>query len=128
LGGLGMTLGGWLGWSVGQVGDVFHHAAFSRLGRIADATWLPPPPDPTGQICSSTSRILVHSSVAAAFYEKLRHRAQAIKVGDPLQPGCRLGPLVNAAQYKRVTSYVQVRVGAMNARGGVSGLGGVGFA
>lgn len=64
----------------------------------------------SGQICSSTSRILVHSSVAQAFYDKLKARAAAIRIGDPLQPGCRLGPVVSEAQYKRVMSYVQVRV------------------
>jgi betaine-aldehyde dehydrogenase len=50
----------------------------------------------------------VHSSVAPAFYAKLKERAAAIRVGDPLQPGCRLGPVVSEAQYKRVMSYVQV--------------------
>lgn len=75
----------------------------------------PPPPPPTaraGQICSSTSRILVHSSVAADFYAKLKARAASIRVGDPLEPGCRLGPVVSEAQYKRVMSYVQVRARA----------------
>ena len=61
-----------------------------------------------GQICSSTSRILVHASIAPAFYAKLRERAASIGVGDPLQPGCRLGPLVSEGQYKRVSSYIQV--------------------
>jgi hypothetical protein len=47
--------------------------------------------------------------VADAFYAKLKGRAQSIAVGDPLAPGCRLGPIVSEAQYARVTSYVQVR-------------------
>ncbi len=64
----------------------------------------------TGQICSSTSRILIQQAAAAAFYKRLKQRAQEIAYGDPLQPGCRLGPLVNEAQYKRVCGYVQVNV------------------
>ncbi|KIZ01547.1 hypothetical protein MNEG_6416 [Monoraphidium neglectum] len=63
-----------------------------------------------GQICSSTSRILVHSSIAADFYGKLKARAQSIRVGDPLEPGCRLGPVVSEAQYRRVSSYVQAGI------------------
>jgi acyl-CoA reductase-like NAD-dependent aldehyde dehydrogenase len=48
-------------------------------------------------------------SVADAFYAKLKERAQCINIGDPLQPGCRMGPIVSAAQYERVRGYVQVR-------------------
>jgi hypothetical protein len=46
--------------------------------------------------------------VAQPFYAKLKERAAAIRIGDPLQPGCRLGPVVSEGQYKRVMSYVQV--------------------
>ncbi|KAI8466083.1 MAG: betaine aldehyde dehydrogenase [Monoraphidium minutum] len=60
-----------------------------------------------GQICSSTSRILVHSSIAGPFAERLKARASSIRTGDPLEPGCRLGPVVSEVQYKRVMSYVQ---------------------
>uniref|UniRef100_A0A383V7C2 Aldehyde dehydrogenase domain-containing protein n=1 Tax=Tetradesmus obliquus TaxID=3088 RepID=A0A383V7C2_TETOB len=61
-----------------------------------------------GQICSSTSRILIQERVADAFYAKLKQRAQSINIGDPLQPGCRMGPIVSAAQYERVRGYVQI--------------------
>jgi betaine-aldehyde dehydrogenase len=50
----------------------------------------------------------VPRSVADAFYAKLKERAQSINIGDPLQPGCRMGPIVSAAQYERVRGYVQV--------------------
>lgn len=73
-----------------------------------------------GQICSSTSRILVHSSVAPSFYSKLKARAQSIRIGDPLQPGCRMGPVVCEAQYNKVMGYVQAGIddGAMLLTGG----------
>jgi acyl-CoA reductase-like NAD-dependent aldehyde dehydrogenase len=54
---------------------------------------------------------LVLCSVADAFYAKLKERAQSINIGDPLQPGCRMGPIVSASQYERVRGYVQVRSG-----------------
>lgn len=60
-----------------------------------------------GQICSSTSRVLVHERVAPAFYRQLKRRAEAIKIADPFAPGCRMGPLVNAQQYAKVLGYVQ---------------------
>lgn len=33
-----------------------------------------------GQICSATSRLLVHESIAPAFYTQLKKRAESIKV------------------------------------------------
>lgn len=73
-----------------------------------------------GQICSSTSRILIQESAAESFYSKLKARAASIKIGDPLQPGCRMGPLVSAAQYERVRGYVQAGIddGAVLLTGG----------
>jgi acyl-CoA reductase-like NAD-dependent aldehyde dehydrogenase len=49
--------------------------------------------------------------VAQDFHGKLKARAEAIKKGDPLEPGCRMGPIVCESQYKRVMSYVQVGKG-----------------
>ncbi|GFH19337.1 aldedh domain-containing protein, partial [Haematococcus lacustris] len=59
-----------------------------------------------GQICSATSRLLLHADIAPAFLDKLKQRAESIRVEDPLTKGCRLGPLVSAGQYERVKAYV----------------------
>lgn len=60
-----------------------------------------------GQICSSTSRLLVHESIAPAFCAQLKRRAESIKVCDPLVEDCRLGPLVSEAQYQKVLAFVE---------------------
>ena len=39
------------------------------------------------QICSSTSRLLVHESIADAFFRQLKKRAESIKVSGGLEPG-----------------------------------------
>jgi hypothetical protein len=99
-------------------------AALGRPKRLHARPPLPPrTAPPAGQICSSTSRILVHESVAPAFYERLKERARSIRVGDPLQPGCRLGPVVSEGQYKRVMSYVQVGRYGRGSGGGTGGRG-----
>lgn len=49
-----------------------------------------------GQICSATSRLLLHESIAPKFLEHLKKRAESIKIDDPLQAGVRLGPLVSS--------------------------------
>jgi betaine-aldehyde dehydrogenase len=64
-----------------------------------------------GQICSATSRLLVHETVAEAFLEKLKRRAEAIPMGggsgSPLAPGCRLGPVASREQHAKVLGYIE---------------------
>ena len=68
-----------------------------------------------GQICSATSRLLVQDTIAAKLLDALKKHAEAIVVSDPLQrePPCRMGPLVNAAQYEKVKGMIaQARAAA----------------
>ncbi|CAK8566808.1 unnamed protein product [Lathyrus sativus] len=59
-----------------------------------------------GQICSATSRLIVHESIAVEFVNKLVKWAENIKISDPLEEGCRLGPIVSEAQYKKVLNLI----------------------
>jgi len=47
-----------------------------------------------GQRCTSTRRIIVHTSVAAQLTEKLTKAYRQVRIGDPLKPGVLMGPLV----------------------------------
>ncbi|KAK9826672.1 hypothetical protein WJX74_009150 [Apatococcus lobatus] len=60
-----------------------------------------------GQVCSATSRVLVQSSIAEAFHEQLKQRAEEIKICDPNEPECRLGPVVNQAQYDKILKFIE---------------------
>ncbi|HEY6452343.1 MAG TPA: aldehyde dehydrogenase family protein [Steroidobacteraceae bacterium] len=62
----------------------------------------------SGQVCSAGSRVLVHDSIHDEVVERLIARATAVRVGDPLDPATAMGPLVSAAQMKRVLDYVEV--------------------
>ncbi|XP_044476242.1 betaine aldehyde dehydrogenase 1, chloroplastic [Mangifera indica] len=59
-----------------------------------------------GQICSATSRLLVHESIAAEFLDELVKWAKNIKVSDPLEEGCRLGPVVSEGQYEKILKFI----------------------
>ncbi|CAI9283887.1 unnamed protein product [Lactuca saligna] len=59
-----------------------------------------------GQICSATSRLLIHESISEEFLEKLVKWAKNIKICDPLEEGCRLGPVVSSGQYEKVLKFV----------------------
>jgi aldehyde dehydrogenase (NAD+) len=82
----------------------------------------------SGQVCSAGSRILAHTAVYDEVVERLAARAQAIRVGDPKDPGTSMGPLVSQVQMNRVLEYIEIgkREGARVATGGVR-LGNTGY-
>lgn len=59
-----------------------------------------------GQVCTSTSRLLLHESIAPVFLEKLKKGAQSIVVGDGRAKGAQMGPLSSAGHYAKVTGFV----------------------
>jgi acyl-CoA reductase-like NAD-dependent aldehyde dehydrogenase len=73
-----------------------------------------------GQICVSAERLLVHRAVVEPFVAALTARAEAMRVGDPLDAGTDMGPLVDEAQVAHVLSHIGDAVdrGARVAAGG----------
>lgn len=60
-----------------------------------------------GQICTATSRIMVHEKVHDAFIEKFKAKVKEISVlGDPFEESTFHGPQVTKAQYDRVLGYI----------------------
>ncbi len=57
-----------------------------------------------GQVCSASSRLVVHRSVYDRVLEMLKARAEALSIG-PGAEGCDLGPLISAAQLDKVEGY-----------------------
>jgi len=61
-----------------------------------------------GQTCVSANRFIVHESVATAFEEKLQQAMESrLKVGNGLDKGITMGPLINAAAVKKVERHIQ---------------------
>jgi len=67
-----------------------------------------------GQRCTSTRRVLAHKAIASELEKRLIHAYKQVRVGDPLEPGTLMGPLIDA---KAVESY-QAAVTAAQAAGG----------
>ena len=60
-----------------------------------------------GQTCVCTNRILVHESVKDAFVEKLLVATNKLKVGNGMDEGVDLGPLVSVKARKTVEEFVE---------------------
>jgi len=65
-----------------------------------------------GQSCISIQRILVHADIADAFAERLVAAAEALRVGDPLDPETDVGPLISPGDRDRVKQWVDEAVAA----------------
>lgn len=61
----------------------------------------------TGQTCISTNRIYVSESVAEEFGEKLAEKVSKLKVGNGLEDGVDVGPLISDAALEKVSSHVE---------------------
>jgi aminomuconate-semialdehyde/2-hydroxymuconate-6-semialdehyde dehydrogenase len=56
----------------------------------------------SGQICLCGSRILVEARILAQFRDAFVERANALRIGDPIDPDTQLGPLVSQAHFDKV--------------------------
>ncbi|HKG00771.1 MAG TPA: NAD-dependent succinate-semialdehyde dehydrogenase [Xanthobacteraceae bacterium] len=64
-----------------------------------------------GEACTAANRFYVHEKVHDAFAQKLTQRMAALKMGNGLDDGVALGPLVNAETRDKVKSLVEDAVG-----------------
>jgi aldehyde dehydrogenase (NAD+) len=73
-----------------------------------------------GQRCTSTSRLIVHQDVADEVISRIAGRAAKLALGDPLDPGTDVGPVITAAAASRIEGMVATAVadGAVLALGG----------
>jgi len=62
----------------------------------------------SGQICSATSRLIVHEAVADALLDALARRIDAIRLGDPLDEHTDMGPMTSARQRQAVERYLTI--------------------
>jgi len=60
----------------------------------------------SGQVCSNSTRVFVHSSIKDAFLERLIRRVSAMRIGDPMDPATQVGALVSEQHMQKVLGYI----------------------
>ncbi len=65
-----------------------------------------------GQSCISVQRILVQRQAYPAFIESFLPRVRALKIGDPLDEGTDIGPLIRESDAERAEAWVREAVAA----------------
>jgi aldehyde dehydrogenase (NAD+) len=74
----------------------------SAIEGLVDAIWFN-----QGQVCCAGSRLLVQEGIAPRFYEKLKHRMDGLRVGDPLDKAIDIGAIVDPIQLDAITRLVK---------------------
>ncbi|KAF7535169.1 hypothetical protein G7054_g5604 [Neopestalotiopsis clavispora] len=93
--------------------DIIQAAKWAHIGGMGNQ----------GQICTASSRLLVHVSVVDKFVDAFSEQLKQHKVGNPFESGVSQGPQVSKAQYDRVLAYVKSAAdeGAVLVTGGKAG-------
>jgi betaine-aldehyde dehydrogenase len=60
-----------------------------------------------GQVCSATSRVLVQASIYDAVVSRLCEEAAKIRIGNGMDEGTLLGPIVSRGQYDKIVSAIE---------------------
>ncbi|KAL5355293.1 aldehyde dehydrogenase domain-containing protein [Aspergillus floccosus] len=79
--------------------DLENALLWTRIGITAN----------NGQICAAGSRIYVQKTIYEQFLKRYAEMAASTPTvaGDPLNPATTKGPIVSAAQHKKVLSYIE---------------------
>ena len=48
----------------------------------------------------------MHESIATEFMDRIVKWSKNIKISDPLEEGCRLGPVVSKGQYEKILKFI----------------------
>lgn len=74
----------------------------------------------SGQSCNAPTRMLVPKTRLDEAITAAKAAAARVTLGDPMDPGTRLGPVVSAAQFQRITALIEAGIaeGAQLVAGG----------
>jgi len=59
-----------------------------------------------GQVCSAGSRIIIEKSIHDTFVEKLKRKAEAMTIGNPVN-NYDIGPVIGEKDMKKILGYIQ---------------------
>jgi aldehyde dehydrogenase (NAD+) len=63
-----------------------------------------------GQRCTASSRLIVQRGVLSEFTDTLVSRTRALRLGDGLDEGIDVGPIINESQLRRIHEYTEIGV------------------
>ena len=65
----------------------------------------------SGQVCISLQRLYLHKKIAAEFTRRFVEATARLKVSNPLEKDCDVGPMIDEAEAKRAEAWIREAVG-----------------
>ena len=65
----------------------------------------------SGQRCTAGSRVIAHADVYDEIVERVVERAKKLRLGDGLEAGTDVGPVINRSQLERIHGYTEIGKG-----------------
>jgi acyl-CoA reductase-like NAD-dependent aldehyde dehydrogenase len=62
----------------------------------------------SGQVCTARTRLFVGQKAYDDVMQHLVDQTESFKVGDPMESGTLMGPMISQSQWDRVTSYIEI--------------------
>jgi acyl-CoA reductase-like NAD-dependent aldehyde dehydrogenase len=59
-----------------------------------------------GQVCISLQRLFVHEAIAGEFIPEFVRQTEALRVGNPLDPACDVGPMISEEAAERAEAWI----------------------
>ncbi len=63
-----------------------------------------------GQVCSAASRMYVQEGIYEEFIQRYVDGSRKIRVGDGLDIGIEMGPLISSSHYEKVKNYIRIGI------------------
>jgi betaine-aldehyde dehydrogenase len=60
-----------------------------------------------GEVCSATTRLIVHESIKDELVRRLVEATKDLKIGNGMEKGTKIGPLISEAHMMRVMSFIE---------------------
>lgn len=60
-----------------------------------------------GEVCTNGTRVFVQRGIREAFLSRLKRRAEAMVLGDPLDPATQIGALISPQHMDKVLGYIE---------------------
>ena len=64
----------------------------------------------SGQVCISLQRLYIHKSIAAEFTKRFLDETRKLKVGNPVEKDCDVGPMIDEKEAVRAENWVKEAV------------------
>jgi betaine-aldehyde dehydrogenase len=61
-----------------------------------------------GEVCTASSRLLVEDAIYDKYLEAIVQKTKKIKVGNGLEKGVRMGPLISESHMKEVLKFIEI--------------------